>query len=363
MSWRECTLGDVVKLQRGHDLPDRVRVDGPVPVVSSAGITGRHNVAKAEPPGVVTGRYGTIGEVYYLDEPYWPLNTALYAVDFRGNLPRYVAYLLEATLKNYQSEKAAVPGVDRNVLHAIKVKAADPATQERIVETLLAFDDLIGNSRKRIALLEEAARLLYREWFVHLRFPGHEHVQVVDGLPDGWQRRFLGDVCENWDRKRVPLSVLEREKRRGPYPYHGAAGVLDYLDGYLFDGRYLLVGEDGTVITPRGTPVLQLADGQFWVNNHAHVLSAGEASAEFLYCMLSDYRIQGHVTGVAQPKVTQQSLNRIPLILPSSALRAAFQDAVGPMFDQRFALERYNRKLADARDLLLPRLMNGEIAV
>ena len=163
MTWHDCTLGDVIKLQRGHDLPDRVRVDGPVPVVSSSGITGRHNVAKANPPGVVTGRYGTIGEVFYVDEPYWPLNTALYVVDFKGNDPRFIAYLLRSTLRNYQSEKAAVPGVDRNVLHLLKVRVPDRETQASIVDVLAVYDDLIENNGKRIAQLEEAARLLYRE--------------------------------------------------------------------------------------------------------------------------------------------------------------------------------------------------------
>lgn len=363
MTWKACTLGQVMTLQRGHDLPERTRVAGVVPVVSSAGVTGRHNIAKAEPPGVVTGRYGTIGEVFYLEEPYWPLNTALYVVDFKGNDPRFVAYLLRNTLRNYQSEKAAVPGVDRNVLHQLPVTSASRDTQERLVVVLSPYDDLIECNKKRIALLDEAARLLYREWFAHLRFPGHEHVNVVDGVPDGWERCQLAEVCENYDRMRVPLSVMEREKRLGGYPYYGAAGIVDHIDAYIFDGRYLLMGEDGSVITSRGTPMLQLVQGQFWVNNHAHVLRGTRASTEFLYCALSEYRIQGHVTGVAQPKITQQNMNRIPILLPPSTLRLTFQDAVGAIFDQRFVLERANEKLFQARDLLLPRLMSGEILV
>ncbi|MCC6494305.1 MAG: restriction endonuclease subunit S, partial [Pirellulales bacterium] len=176
MSWRDCKLGDVLTLKRGHDLPADSRVDGEVPVVSSSGITGRHNEAKAKAPGVVTGRYGTLGEVFYLEEDYWPLNTALYVIDFKGNHPKFAAYFLRDVLRNYQSDKAAVPGVDRNVLHELKVKCPSPPLQERIVELLSAYDDLIENNRRRMALLEESARLLYQEWFVRLRFPGHEHV-------------------------------------------------------------------------------------------------------------------------------------------------------------------------------------------
>jgi len=95
MSWRDCRLGAVLTLQRGHDLPNTQRKDGEVPVVSSSGITGRHNVPKASAPGVVTGRYGTLGEVFYIEQDYWPLNTALYVKDFKGNQPRYIAYHLK----------------------------------------------------------------------------------------------------------------------------------------------------------------------------------------------------------------------------------------------------------------------------
>ena len=126
VTWQDCALGDVITLKRGHDLPERKRVSGPVPVVSSSGISGSHNEARANPPGVVTGRYGTIGEVFFVEKPYWPLNTALYVIDFKGNDPRFVVYLLRNTLRNYKTEKAAVPGVDRNVLHALRVRAPSP---------------------------------------------------------------------------------------------------------------------------------------------------------------------------------------------------------------------------------------------
>src|SRR5438874_6178683 len=116
MTWHDSRLGDVLTLRRGHDLPASQRQDGDVPVVSSSGITGYHNESKAKAPGVVTGRYGTIGEIFYLQEDYWPLNTALYVVDFKGTHPKFAAYFLRNVLKDYQSDKAAVPGVDRNVL-------------------------------------------------------------------------------------------------------------------------------------------------------------------------------------------------------------------------------------------------------
>ena len=363
MSWNSCRLGEVLTLKRGHDLPAHSREEGDVPVVSSSGITGRHKESKAKAPGVVTGRYGTIGEVYYLEEDYWPLNTALYVIDFKGNDPRFLAYFLRNILKDYQSEKAAVPGVDRNVLHEIKVCAPDVPTQRRITDILSTYDNLIENNCRRLALLEDSVRLLYREWFVHLRFPGYEHSSIVDGVPQGWFLSTFGAVASNFDRKRKPLSIMEREQREGEFPYHGAAGILSYIDGFLFDGRYLLIGEDGTVQTTAGNPMLQYVEGRFWVSNHAHVIQGDVVSTEFLYCLLADYPIQSHVTGVAQPKITQANLNRIPVLVPSTLLQDKFREFVTPIFDLRFSLQAQNQKLSATRDLLLPHLMTGKIAL
>ncbi len=111
----------------------------------------------------------------------------MYVIDFKGNDPRFISYFLRNTLRNYRSEKAAVPGVNRNVLHQIKVRSPDRPTQQSIVSLLSAYDDLIENNRRRIALLEEAARMLYREWFIRFRFPGHAHVKIIDGIPEGWE--------------------------------------------------------------------------------------------------------------------------------------------------------------------------------
>jgi type I restriction enzyme S subunit len=114
-------LGDLLTLKRGYDLPGSDRVDGEFPVVSSSGITGFHGEKKAIAPGVVTGRYGTLGEVYFIQQDYWPLNTSLYVSDFKGNRPSFAAHLLKNALAGVQSDKAAVPGLNRNVAHQLPV--------------------------------------------------------------------------------------------------------------------------------------------------------------------------------------------------------------------------------------------------
>jgi type I restriction enzyme S subunit len=146
--WQLKKLGEVLTLKRGYDLPDSARVPGTVPVVSSSGITGFHDTKKADGPGVITGRYGTLGEVYFVDRPYWPLNTALYVRDFKGNPPAFIAYFLKHALQSIQSDKAAVPGLNRNVAHALTVLWPAEALRRQ-------FDDFARLTYQQIAVLIE----------------------------------------------------------------------------------------------------------------------------------------------------------------------------------------------------------------
>jgi len=211
-------LGDVLTLQRGFDLPGHSRKPGPHPIVSSSGVTGSHSEFKVEAPGVVIGRYGSLGSVHWITEPFWPLNTSLWVKDFKGNDERFVSYLLR-TVAVDGSTASAVPGVNRNHLHKLPVRRPAVTTQRRIAAVLSAFDELIEINERRIELLEDLARSLYREWFVHFRFPGHEDVELVDSelgpIPKEWEVRTLGDVASNLDRHRKPLSKARRAERPG----------------------------------------------------------------------------------------------------------------------------------------------------
>jgi type I restriction enzyme, S subunit len=365
---RDCLLGDVLTLQRGYDLPSHARREGQIPIVSSSGVTGTHSEAKVAGPGVVTGRYGTLGEIHYVQGAFWPLNTTLYVRDFKGNDPRFVAYFLQTLNFANRSAAAAVPGINRNDLHRIPVHCPDLRQQRRIASILAAYDDLIENNTRRIAILEELVRRIYEEWFVRFRFPGHEGVRMVESelglVPEGWELTSLGAVAENHDRFRRPLSKMEREDFKGPYPYYGAAKIFDYVREYLFDGQFLLLAEDGSVETPDGYPVLQLTDGKFWANNHTHILrGTSRASTEFLYLRLERQPIRGYITGAAQPKLTQAAINRIPVVLPPIDVLHEFDGHVQPHFQLRAALIRSNTNLQTTRDLLLPKLISGELDV
>jgi type I restriction enzyme S subunit len=234
----------------------------------------------------------------------------------------------------------------------------------KVVATLSRYDSLIENYQKQIKLLEEAAQRLYKEWFVDLHFPGHENTKIVDGVPDGWKYRRIGDIVVYYDKQRKPLSSMQRMSMKKIYPYYGAAALMDYVDNYLFDGIYLLLGEDGTVITPDKFPVLQYVWGKFWVNNHAHVLRGKEGiSTEFLFSMFKEMPIADVVTGAAQPKISQGRLSDKKILMPSLGLIQEWSGMAKHNFGRIRVITEQIRLLTEARDRLLPKLMSGEIEV
>jgi type I restriction enzyme S subunit len=375
MKWQTYRLGDVITLKRGHDLPEAQRQDGEVPVVSSSGITGYHNEPKAKAPGVVTGRYGTLGEVFYIEQDYWPLNTALYVIDFKGNHPRFVAYLLQNILRNYQSDKAAVPGVNRNVLHDLQVRSTDLMSQEKIADILSPYDDLIENNRRRMALLEEAARQLYREWFVRLRFPGHEHARITNGVPEWWEKtnasRAMSILSGGTPKTSVP------DFWDGDIPFYTPKDASDHCyvletersvtELGLHNCNSRLYAKDTIFISARGTVgKLNLAYQPMAMSQSCYALvGKGYVSQFFLYCALqqSIEYLKQHAVGAVFNAIVVDTFKLIPFLLPDVRNVQLFEETVTPILDQVGNLMRQNQKLRAARDLLLPRLMSGEIVV
>ena len=388
MSWQTYRLGDVITLKRGHDLPEFQRQGGEVPVVSSSGITGYHNEPKAKAPGVVTGRYGTLGEVFYIAQDYWPLNTALYVVDFKGNHPRFVAYFLQNVLRNYQSDKAAVPGVNRNDLHDMKVRLTDLQSQERIASVLSAYDDLIENNRRRIALLEEAARQLYREWFVRLRFPGHEHTRIIDSplgpIAEGWRVVRLGDITTKIGSGATPRGGQSAYQEKGitlirslnvydeRFEDEGLAFIDDdqaaQLSHVTVEPRDILLNITGAsvarccMVPERHLPAR--------VNQHVMIIRVDTTLADpsFVLCAINSDQRKRQLLSYAQVGATREALTKetvtnFEIVLPDEKLLRQFSEVARNINQQREVLTHQNADLRAARDLLLPRLMSGEIAV
>ncbi|MEJ5203492.1 MAG: restriction endonuclease subunit S, partial [Anaerolineales bacterium] len=150
-----------------------------------------------------------------------------------------------------------------------------------------------------------------------------------------WPVKLLGQVAINSDSHRVPLSSREREQRRGPYPYYGATGIMDYVNDFIFEGLHILIAEDGSVERNNGTPFVQLVDGKFWVNNHAHVLRGNtESDTKFIFYALSTIQIRPFMTGSVQPKLNQENLNNIPIPYPEELDRTAIAHILGTLDDK-----------------------------
>ena len=378
--WKACTLGDAIELKRGYDLPSSDRDEGSIPIVSSSGITDYHNVAKKVPPGVVTGRYGTIGEVFYVNEPYWPLNTTLYVRNFRGNEPRFIAYFLKVLDIKGLNAAGAVPGVNRNHLHKIKIKLPPLPTQRKIAAILSAYDDLIENNLRRIALLEELARETYAEWFVRLRFPGWEGVAVDGGtgLPVGWTRRRMSEVCkykgggtpstkvpEYWEDGNISwFSPTDLTKASSLYPVDSARKITQL--GLIKSSAKLMQPESFMMSSRATIGLFAVMDKPFATNQgFINITPKKPPHKEFLlYNLMS--RVEEMInfsTGSTFLELTKSKFALLQVKWPTEDLLRAFSNFTEPKIEAIIALEKQNELLREARDLLLPRLMGGVVEV
>ena len=279
---------------------------------------------------------------------------------------RYLTYAMNQQLQllKVMSSGSTTKFITMKMLSPLVIPLPALPTQHRIATILSRYDSLIENYQKQIKLLEEAAQRLYKEWFIDLHFPGHENTNIIDGVPEGWEKKKIVDVVVYYDKQRKPLSSMQRMNMEKIYPYYGAAALMDYVDSYLFDGIYLLLGEDGTVITPDNFPVLQYVWGKFWVNNHAHVLRGKDGiSTEFLYSMFKEMPIADVVTGAAQPKISQGRLSDKKILMPSLKLIQEWSCIAKHYFGRIRMITEQIRLLTEARDRLLPKLMSGEIEV
>lgn len=263
-----------------------------------------------------------------------------------------------------------------SVIERIPVPALPVIVQEKIADILSAYDELIENNRRRIALLEEAARLLYREWFVHFRFPGHEHVPLIDGLPEGWERVPAAEAIEvkpktsrNDDGviRYIPMSALSETGmviNRGPVEDRDKSTSVRFRNGDTLLARITPCLENGKTGYVQFLSEDEVACG----STEFIVLRGRRVSNYFVYLTARqhDFRenaIRSMIGSSGRQRVQPSCFDRYLVPILPQVLSTLFDEAVGGMFAQIGNLDQQNQKLAQARDLLLPRLMNGEIAV
>ena len=312
-----------------------------------------------------------IAETSILDiEACFPDSVVGFVADEGNADTRYVKYLFDAALKvQFQSftQGAAQDNLSQAKLLSIKFPVPKLAVQKKIADILSAYDDLIENNRRRIALLEEAARLLYREWFVHFRFPGHEHVKITDGLPEGWERRTLVGLAEIV-MGQSPRSLFYNDAEEG-LPFH--QGVTDYgfrfVSHRIYSTAVTKTAEAGDILVSVRAPV-----GRINITRDKIVLGRGLAAIRsrighqsFLFYALKNHFYAENIigTGAIYAATNKKELEGQVFLNPSAVLSRDFEDQIGVIDRQIDCLDSQNDNLSQARDLLLPRLMNGEIAV
>ena len=290
-------------------------------------------------------------------------------------------------------------GLHLDALKSIEIKVPSIEEQRQIVAQYHSISNKIKVNEQICEKLEATAQALYKHWFVDFEFPvGHceesgtndkaipalvaeerslyatapkgykssggkmvWNEELAKEIPEGWEVGILKDIFDNFDSKRKPITASDRIKEKGLYPYYGAAALMDYIDDYIFDGTYILLGEDGTVMNNDGSPVLQYVWGKFWVNNHAHVLKGKNGFDEnSLYLLLKNTNVSDIITGGVQLKINQGNLNNLSIIKPSENLLLAFNKEIYTKFEIIKNYKEQNQKLTQLQSLLLSRLAVGE---
>ena len=266
---------------------------------------------------------------------------------------RFIKYLFDATLQNrfkQFTQGVAQDNLSQSKLLSLEFPVPDVTEQRRIADVLSAYDDLLNNNRQRIALLEQVARELYREWFVRLRFPGHEHAKIVDGVPEGWKRVTLGNIGQ----LRYGKALKAEDRNDGEYPVFGSSGIVGTHDESHVQGPGIIVGRKGNVGS------VYWSDDDFCAIDTVYFF---EPSAVTLYIYYALQNIDFINTDVAVPGLNRNLAHSRKVLVPSDQARAAFDDVAEPLHKQIALLGKEIENLARARDLLLPRLMSGEVAV
>lgn len=315
---------------------------------------------KLQKGDVIFTREAPLGEVGLVrEEKNYFLGQRL--VLFRANDKICDGRFLMYSLLWHDNKQAIISkGVGSTVAHLrvpecenIEIKAPDLDIQHRIADILSAYDDLIENNQKQIKLLEEAAQRLYKEWFVDLHFPGHENTKIVDGVPEGWRRGLLKELISvNYgkDHKKVPDD--------GNIPVYGSGGLMRKCNKSLFSGEAVLIPRKGSLNN------IMYVDETFWtVDTMFYATMKQPHTTVFVYFFVKAFDMYSMNIGAAVPSMTAKILDAMDVVIPDKETLEKFDKRAKLYFNKIKTLQGQNERLKTARDLLLPKLMSGEVEV
>lgn len=369
-------LGEIINLKRGYDLPSQKRKLGFVPIISSSGITDFHSEPAKSGEGVVTGRYGTLGQLFYINGDYWPLNTTLYVQDFKGNVPRFIYYFLKTLNLEKFNGASAVPGLDRNVLHKIDVNyVSHLPTQHKIASILSAYDDLIENNLKRIKLLEEKAFLRYLSEFDFFK-PSNE----VNKMPEGWSVKRADEIFKINIGKTPPREQSEWFNDEDSKVKWVSIKDINNSTVFAFETSEtvteIAVSKFNMNVAKSHTVLLsfKLTVGKVAITTedmttneaiaHFNIEDESQMCSEYIYFYLKNfpYDSLGSTSSIGTA-INSKVVKAMPVLLPPKKVVNDYKKDVQNDFNLIQNLLKQNTKLREARDILLPRLMSGQIEV
>lgn len=412
------TIGEQLTLQRGFDITRKEQNQGLVPVVSSGGISSFHDTAKVLAPGVVLGRKGSLGTVYFLDEDYWPHDTTLWVKDFKGNNPHFIYYFFKGIADELKKMDvgAANPALNRNHVHLLKVKWPCRKLQDQIVSIAASLDQKITLNCQINQTLEQMAQTLFKSWFVDFDPVIDNALDAGNPIPDELQHRAeqrkavreseakpqpddirqlfpnafeeseLGWVPEGWGHS--PLEDIAPLRNKSIAPNKESEKVWEHYSIPAFDKSAqptLDIGESiksSKYIVPNSSILvskLNPSTKRVWmpkiIDESSAICSTEfmpfvpviEATRPFLYCLLaSDYvqkEICSRVTGTtgSRQRVKPKEISMMELLLPDSNLMKAFSAHIEPHLGKVQETLLENRALENLRDTLLPKLISGEL--
>ena len=304
---------------------------------------------------------GTIGIPYLYkrtDRFYFADGNLTWIKDFDSNLYSKFLYYWFQSYEGRKKFEALAKGTAQKAvpisgIKTLEIELPSLKSQKRIADILSAYDDLIENNQKQIKLLEEAAQRLYKEWFVDLRFPGHENTEIVDGVPEGWRRGLLKELISvNYgkDHKKVPDD--------GNIPVYGSGGLMRKCNKSLFSGEAVLIPRKGSLNN------IMYVDETFWtVDTMFYATMKQPHTAVFVYFFVKAFDMYSMNIGAAVPSMTTKILDAMDVVIPDKETLEKFDKYAKVYFNKIKTLQGQNEQLKTARDLLLPKLMSGEVEV
>lgn len=331
--------------------------------ITKADFEETHKRTMLEVDDILLTNSGTIGRMAFVADREATTKTtfqksvAIIKPDKQKVLPRYLYYQLQNCVPQFinSSNGSAQKNLLLSTMRTFQIEIEENREkQEKIADTLSAYDDLIENNQKQIKLLEEAAQRLYKEWFVDLRFPGHENTKIVDGVPEGWNRTNINEIL-TFHRG---YDLTKNEMKAGRYPVVGSTTVIGYHNEFKIKGPGIVTGRSGSL------GKYQFIWDNFWPHNTSlYISDYKDHNIFFVYSLLQTVDFASLNNGGAIPTLNRNVLSNIEVIEPTDELQEMFAKIAEAQYRKIRNLEKQNNQLKMARDVLLPKLMSGEVEV